>query len=318
MLRRRERSAPHILHAARPAVAGRGRSSPVAAVCSWWRRVGADRREPASEPAVTTPSRARPTGQRLAGRRLASKRLEGRDLRSQAWPGRRFDAPPRRAAASSAGAPSLCDLRAWSEGERRRRGFCSPEWPGPCWLSARSRRRLGPPPRGRRRSNRDSLARAQTIRAQLDARYRVMRGRGLAVTEATSTGVVESFTLLTFDLLETRLLPGRQRDLLRNLPSACYLSLPGPPLRASGGGARSPPAGARARAPHVSGDVGRRRRRLASHARASPSSVVQREELAREVGSARPWRRRSTSTPRTPSPHRSRRSSIGSPALGST
>jgi len=52
-----------------------------------------------------------------------------------------------------------------------------------------------------------SLARAQAIRAELDARYRVVRGRGLAVTEATATGVIESFTLLTPDLLETRLLP---------------------------------------------------------------------------------------------------------------
>jgi hypothetical protein len=52
-----------------------------------------------------------------------------------------------------------------------------------------------------------SLARAQTIRVQLDSRYRVLPGRGLAVTEATSTGVVESFTLLTPDLLEARLLP---------------------------------------------------------------------------------------------------------------
>ena len=52
-----------------------------------------------------------------------------------------------------------------------------------------------------------SVARAQTIRAQLDARYRVLPGRGLAVTEATSTGVVESFELLTPDLLETRFLP---------------------------------------------------------------------------------------------------------------
>jgi hypothetical protein len=51
-----------------------------------------------------------------------------------------------------------------------------------------------------------SLARAQTIRTQLDARYRVLRGRGLAVTEASTTGVVESFTLLTFDLLEAHLL----------------------------------------------------------------------------------------------------------------
>ena len=52
-----------------------------------------------------------------------------------------------------------------------------------------------------------SLARAQAIRGQLDARYRVLPGRGLAVTEATSTGVVESFTLLALDLLETRYLP---------------------------------------------------------------------------------------------------------------
>jgi hypothetical protein len=52
-----------------------------------------------------------------------------------------------------------------------------------------------------------SLVRAQTIRAQVDARYRGLRGRGLTVTEATSTGVVESFALLTSDLLETRLVP---------------------------------------------------------------------------------------------------------------
>lgn len=52
-----------------------------------------------------------------------------------------------------------------------------------------------------------SLQRAQTIRTQLDARYRVLPGRGLVVTEATSTGVVESFTLLTPDLLKTRIFP---------------------------------------------------------------------------------------------------------------
>jgi hypothetical protein len=52
-----------------------------------------------------------------------------------------------------------------------------------------------------------SLARAQTIRAQVDARYRVTPGRGLGVTEATSTGVIESFTLLTRDVLATRFLP---------------------------------------------------------------------------------------------------------------
>jgi hypothetical protein len=52
-----------------------------------------------------------------------------------------------------------------------------------------------------------SLARAQTIRAQVDARFRAIPGRGLAVTEATSTGVVESFALLAPDLLETRIIP---------------------------------------------------------------------------------------------------------------
>lgn len=52
-----------------------------------------------------------------------------------------------------------------------------------------------------------SLSQAQTIRAELSARYRAPRHSGLAVTEATSTGVVESFTLVTSDLLEARVLP---------------------------------------------------------------------------------------------------------------
>jgi hypothetical protein len=52
-----------------------------------------------------------------------------------------------------------------------------------------------------------SLAPAQTIRAQVDSRYRVPRAGGLAVTEASSTGVVESFALLTPDLLRTRHVP---------------------------------------------------------------------------------------------------------------
>jgi hypothetical protein len=52
-----------------------------------------------------------------------------------------------------------------------------------------------------------SLRHAQTIRAELDVRYRVPRRGGLAVTEASSTGVVESFTLVTSDLLETRVVP---------------------------------------------------------------------------------------------------------------
>jgi hypothetical protein len=52
-----------------------------------------------------------------------------------------------------------------------------------------------------------SLASAQSIRAQIDVRYRPRRAGALAVTAAISTDVVESFTLLTPDLLETRFIP---------------------------------------------------------------------------------------------------------------
>jgi hypothetical protein len=43
----------------------------------------------------------------------------------------------------------------------------------------------------------EALTRARVIRAEINARYRLMPGRKLAVTEATSTGVVESLTLVT-------------------------------------------------------------------------------------------------------------------------
>lgn len=46
-----------------------------------------------------------------------------------------------------------------------------------------------------------ALARARVIRAEVDSRYRLLPGRKLTVTEATSTGVVETLTLLT-DLFE--------------------------------------------------------------------------------------------------------------------
>lgn len=52
-----------------------------------------------------------------------------------------------------------------------------------------------------------SLAHAQAIRTELDARYRALPGRGLRVTEATSTGIVRGFALLTPDLLGARFLP---------------------------------------------------------------------------------------------------------------
>ena len=50
-----------------------------------------------------------------------------------------------------------------------------------------------------------TLLRARAIRVQTDARYR--RVAGLAVTEASSTSVIESFTLATSDLLGARTVP---------------------------------------------------------------------------------------------------------------
>jgi hypothetical protein len=47
----------------------------------------------------------------------------------------------------------------------------------------------------------EALTEARAIRAEVDARYRFLPGRKLAVTEATTTGVVETFTLVT-DWLE--------------------------------------------------------------------------------------------------------------------
>lgn len=52
------------------------------------------------------------------------------------------------------------------------------------------------------------LAQAQRIRSETTARYaRSHSGRRLAVTESSSTGVVESFRLLSADLLEERIVP---------------------------------------------------------------------------------------------------------------
>jgi hypothetical protein len=51
------------------------------------------------------------------------------------------------------------------------------------------------------------LSRAQVIRTEISARYRLVPRGGLAVTEATSTGVVESFALTTSDLRESHVLP---------------------------------------------------------------------------------------------------------------
>jgi hypothetical protein len=42
----------------------------------------------------------------------------------------------------------------------------------------------------------DALARAKAIRAEVNARYRRVSGRKLVVTEASRTGVIESFTMV--------------------------------------------------------------------------------------------------------------------------
>jgi hypothetical protein len=52
----------------------------------------------------------------------------------------------------------------------------------------------------------DSLTQAREIRIAVDARYRHVPGRKLAVTEATTTGVVQSVTLIS-DWLEWRIVP---------------------------------------------------------------------------------------------------------------
>ena len=51
------------------------------------------------------------------------------------------------------------------------------------------------------------LTHARAIRSEMTVRYARIRGPRLAVTESSSTGVVESFTLMSPDLLEERILP---------------------------------------------------------------------------------------------------------------
>jgi hypothetical protein len=54
---------------------------------------------------------------------------------------------------------------------------------------------------------RGALAQAHLIRAEVSARYRLQPGRKLVVTEATSTGVVRSLTLITDWLEPWRVVP---------------------------------------------------------------------------------------------------------------
>jgi hypothetical protein len=51
-----------------------------------------------------------------------------------------------------------------------------------------------------------ALTRARAVRAEVSARYRLLPGRKLVVTEATTTGVVETLTLVT-DWLDPHVVP---------------------------------------------------------------------------------------------------------------
>jgi hypothetical protein len=57
----------------------------------------------------------------------------------------------------------------------------------------------------------ETLAYARAIRAEVEARYRRLPGRKLAVTEATSTGVVETLTLMTRSTQRVPILSGSRR-----------------------------------------------------------------------------------------------------------
>ncbi len=54
-----------------------------------------------------------------------------------------------------------------------------------------------------------TLARAASIRDEVNTRIRLLAGAGLSVTEATSTDMIDSFTLLSEDLLDARFVPAR-------------------------------------------------------------------------------------------------------------
>ena len=64
----------------------------------------------------------------------------------------------------------------------------------------------GNPPTSQSGASRDLVA-ARTIRSETTARYASAPGRKLKVTESSSTGVVESFTLLSGPMLEPRIVP---------------------------------------------------------------------------------------------------------------
>ena len=76
-------------------------------------------------------------------------------------------------------------------------------------------------------AQRESLAHAREIRAEIDARYRKPHGPRLAVTEASSTGVVDSFTLFGSPLEEPRLVPAENGIYYATCPVRATCPYPG-------------------------------------------------------------------------------------------
>lgn len=72
-----------------------------------------------------------------------------------------------------------------------------------------------------------TLARARTIRSQVSARYRRAGGRALVVTEASATGVVESFTLLSSGLDTARIVPAENGVYFAICPAGASCPYPG-------------------------------------------------------------------------------------------
>ena len=73
-----------------------------------------------------------------------------------------------------------------------------------------------------------ALSQARTIKAEITARYVRPAGPKLAVTEASSTGVIESFLLLTADLLGLRVVPADNGIHYAICPLRATCPYPGP------------------------------------------------------------------------------------------
>ncbi len=73
----------------------------------------------------------------------------------------------------------------------------------------------------------EALTRAQIIRAEINAQYRLRPGRKLVVTEATSTGVVQSLTLVTDWLEPPRVVPADNGIYFAICPARATCPYPG-------------------------------------------------------------------------------------------